>query len=45
MRYKISFELVLDDNDPSTPDWVLDSVCENLNPGEDIENFVVELVD
>lgn len=44
MRYKISFELVLDDNDPSWPDWVLDVVCNSLAAGEDIENFVVEQV-
>lgn len=44
MRYKISFELVLDDNDPSTPDWILDAIWPSLNAGEDVENFVVELV-
>lgn len=42
MRYKVSFELVLDDNDPSVPDWVLDEVAKTLEFGEYIENFEVE---
>lgn len=44
MNYKISFELVLDDNDPSTPDWVYNAVqdCLDARLGEQIKNFVVE---
>ena len=45
MRYKVSFEVVLDDNDPSTPEWIIDSICQNLEPGECVENFVLETLD
>lgn len=44
MRYKVQFELVLDDNDPSTPDWLEQVIYDNLAQGEDIENFVIEQV-
>lgn len=44
MRYKVEFELVLDDEDPSEPTWVLDGVYRMLDSNELVENFKVELI-
>jgi hypothetical protein len=44
VRYKVSFHVLVDENDPGTPEWILESICENLEPGEDVENFDLELI-
>lgn len=44
VRYRVKFDVLVDSEDPSKPDWILDSLWPSLNPGEDIENFEVELV-
>lgn len=44
VRYAVKFDVLVDSEDPSKPDWILESIWPDLNPGEDIENFEVELV-
>ncbi len=44
VRYKVSFHILVSENDLGTPEWILDSVLGNLEPGEDIENFDLELI-
>ena len=44
VKYRVSFDVLLDANDPGEPDWVLDCVWPSLSTGEDIQNFKVELV-
>lgn len=44
MRYKVSFEVVLDDNDPSAPDWIKQAVqdCLDTRTGEYVSHFELE---
>ena len=44
VRYKVTFHVLVSENDPGMPEWILDSVRENLEPGEDVENFDLELI-
>lgn len=47
VKYRVSFDILLDANDPSYPDWVFEGIWNSLNTerGEDVQNIDIELVE
>lgn len=47
VKYRVSFDILLDSNDPSYPDWIFEGIWNSLNTerGEDVQNIDIELVD
>ena len=44
VKYRVSFDVFLDKNDPSDPSWICAVVNQALNyPVEHVENFKLEL--
>lgn len=45
VRYKVSFHVLVDENDPNDPEWLLAVINQKLNyPVEHVENFDIELI-
>lgn len=47
VKYRVSFDILLDANDPSYPDWIFEGIWNSLNTerGEDVQNIDIELVE
>lgn len=44
VKYSLSFDVFLDKNDPSDPDWIRAIIEQALGCNEYVKNFKVELV-
>ena len=47
VKYRVSFDILLDSSDPSYPDWIFEDIYNSLNTerGEDVQNIDIELVE